>query len=64
MTFYDADAEENQDDLDTWKIVKLPVVQIVDVKEDGTQEWIFQFAPGKLSTRSIDTKIKQLAKGR
>ena len=42
----------------------MPVVQIVDVKDDGTQEMVFQFAPGQWSSRHIDAKIKALDKER
>lgn len=61
---YDADLEENQKELDKWKINMMPVVQIVDVKEDGTQEMIFQFLPGQYAPRHINNKIKALDKER
>lgn len=59
---YDADLPENQKELDSWKINVMPVVQIVDVKEDGTQEVKHQFPPMPLAPRRIDDKIKQLEK--
>lgn len=59
---YDADLKENQKELDEWKINMMPVVQIVDVKDDGTQKVVFQFAPGQWSARHINTKIKALNK--
>lgn len=59
---FDADLKENQKQLDEWKINMMPVVQIVDVKEDGTQEKVFQFPPGQFSSRSIDAKIKEITK--
>lgn len=61
---YDADLKENQKELDEWKINMMPVIQIVDVKDDGTQEKVFQFPPGQFSSRSIDAKIKALNKER
>lgn len=61
---YDADLPENQKELDTWKINMMPVVQIVDVKDDGTQEMVFQFGSGPFSPRAIDIKIKTLNKER
>ncbi len=61
---YDADLKENEKELDGWKINKMPVVQIVDVKDDGTQEFVFQFSPGQWSSRHIDNKIKALNKER
>jgi len=57
---YDADLKENQQELDSWKISMMPVVQIVDVKDDGTQEMVFQFQPGQWAPRYIDNKIKAL----
>jgi len=57
---FDADLKENQKELDQWKINMMPVVQIVDVKDDGTQEKVFQFPPGQFSPRSIESKIKAL----
>ena len=61
---YDADLKENEKELDGWKINMMPVVQIVDVKDDGTQEMVFQFLPGQFSPRHIDNKIKALNKER
>lgn len=61
---FDADLKENQKQLDEWRINSMPVVQIVNVKDDGVQEKVFQFPPGQLSPRSIDAKIKALNKAR
>lgn len=61
---YDADLPENTKELDSWKISSMPVVQIVDVKDDGTQEFIHQFPPGPYSSRIVDAKIKALNKER
>ena len=57
---YDADLPENQEELDEWKIGSTPIVQIVDVKEDGSQEFVHQFPPGAFSVRSINAQIKKL----
>lgn len=62
FVIYDADLPENQKQLDDWKIDAMPVVQIIDQKNDGTTEIVFQFAPGRWSTRSIDAKISELKK--
>ena len=59
---YDADLKENQPQLDLWKINAMPVVQIVKIKEDNNIEMVFQFPPGSLSTRLIETKITELKK--
>ncbi len=61
---YDADLSENTKELDSWKINAMPVVQIVDVKDDGTQEMIYQFSPGEYSPRTINGQIKALNKER
>jgi len=61
---FDADLEENQKELDEWRINTMPVVQIVDVKDDGTQKMVFQFPPAPISPRQIDTQIKILNKQR
>lgn len=61
---YDADEKGNQKELDEWKINVMPVVQIVNVKDDGTQQMVFQFAPGQWSPRHINNKIKALNKER
>lgn len=61
---YDADLKENQKELDSWGINIMPVVQIVDVKDDGTQEKVFQFPPGQFCSRTINAKIKALDKER
>lgn len=61
---YDADLKKNMKELDSWKINVMPVVQIVDVKDDGTQEMIYQFPPGSYSPRIIEGKIKALNKER
>lgn len=61
---YDADLPENTKELDGWKINVMPVIQIVDVKEDGTQETVHQFPPGPYSPRIVDAKIKALNKER
>lgn len=57
---YDGDAKENQRQLDEWKIVEFPVVQIVDA--DGNL--LHQFPKGPLAPRAIDYKMAQLAKKR
>ncbi len=59
---FDADLKENQQELDSWKISKMPVIQIVDVQDDGTQEMVFQFPPGPYASRHINNKIKALNK--
>ena len=61
---YDADLPENTKELDSWKINNMPVIQIVDVKENGTQEMIHQFPPGPYCARIINAKIKALNKKR
>jgi len=61
---YDADLKENTKELDSWGIDMMPVVQVVDVKDDGTQEKVFQFPPGQFSPRIINAKIKALDKER
>lgn len=61
---YDADLPENTKELDDWKINAMPVIQIVDVKENGTQEMIHQFPPGPFSPRIVNAKIKALNKER
>ncbi len=59
---YDADLKEHTEQLDKWKIDKMPVVQIVDVKEDGTEEFVSQLAQGRWSARYIDGKIAEIKK--
>ncbi len=58
---YDADAEENQKQLDAWRISSMPVVQIVDVKEDGSQELIEQMPAGRIKPRTLCMRIKILS---
>ena len=58
---FDADLKENQKQLDEWKIDAMPIVQIVDVKEDGTEIKVYQYPPGRWATRQIDDKIKALS---
>lgn len=52
-SLYNADLEENQDELDEWKISSLPTVQIVK----GTKI-IFQFAGGTVSIKAITQILK------
>lgn len=59
---YDADDQKNQKELDEWRISSMPVVQIIDIKEDGTIKKLWQFPSGQISPRSIRTKIKMLEK--
>lgn len=55
-TVFDADAEENQDQLDKWYIDDMPVVQIVD--ESGNVK--VQFPPGKQRIQWINFKMEQI----
>lgn len=61
---YSIHDKKNRADLKKWRIVNLPVVQIVDVKEDGSVEMVFQFQAGLIPPQAIGTKIKGLRKGR
>jgi len=54
---YDADLPENQEQLDTWKIDAMPVVQIIDDEDDN--KVVHQFPPGRYSPRVINAKIKE-----
>ncbi|MHA2279375.1 MAG: hypothetical protein ACXAC5_00580 [Promethearchaeota archaeon] len=57
---YDADLKENQEELNKWKVDMMPVVQIVD--DEAEFKVVHQFPPGRWSTRSINAKVKALAK--
>jgi len=57
-TVYDADDPANQDQLDEWKVEKMPVIQLVD----NMDQVKFQFSPGTFSPRAINFKIAQLKK--
>ena len=54
---YDADDPDNQNQLDEWGILDMPVVQLVD-----NQKILFQFAPGTFSPRAINHKISTISK--
>lgn len=56
---YDADDDNNQDQLDSWGINEMPVVQIVQNK-DNKDIIKFQFGPGSPSPRAINIKIEQI----
>lgn len=59
---YDADAAENQQQLDDWKVDILPVVQIIDQKEDGSVAMLHQFRAGRIIIRELNTKMAELKK--
>lgn len=56
---YDGDADENQDELDHWKVDVFPVVQIISRDEDGKVEVEFQFPPGKMPVARMIDPIKE-----
>ena len=56
---YDGDAEENQKQLDEWKVFEFPVVQIVD-----GDAILYQFPHGNFKIKSIMHKMSQLQKGK
>ncbi len=56
---YDADAPENQKELDDWGIDDLPVIQIVQ-RTDESDVVKFQFPPGTYSVRAINHKTTQI----
>lgn len=58
FSIYDADATENQDELDKWNIDELPVVQITDENNNVK----FQFPPGTFSPRNLNYKMQEIAK--
>ncbi len=55
---YDADDPAHQEQLDEWKVEKMPVIQLVD--DAGSVK--YQFSPGTFSPRAINYKIAQLEK--
>jgi hypothetical protein len=57
---YDADLQENQEQLDKWKVNMMPVIQIVD--DEAEFKVVHQFPPGRWSIKSINAKINALAK--
>lgn len=57
FVIFDADAEENQQQLDAWYIDDMPVVQIV---QPETNIVLYQFPPGKQKVSIIQFKINQL----
>ena len=59
---YSADDKENQEELDKWQISSMPVVQIVEHQEDS-DVLRFQFLPGMISSRAIETKKKRMKRG-
>jgi len=59
---YDADLDENSEQLDKWKITSMPVVQIVEHQDNGDSVVMHQFVPGQISTRAIETKKSMIAK--
>ena len=60
-TLYDADCDENQNQLDKWGIHEMPVVQIVQ-RKDNKDIVKFQFGPGSPSPRAINIKLEQMRK--
>ena len=52
---YDADAPENQKQLDAWKIINMPVVQIVDEKGKKLE----QFRWGRVIPETIRRHMKK-----
>ena len=56
---YDADAPENQKQLDEWKVDDCPVIQIVERTERG-EVVRYQFPPGSYSVRAIKYKMAKL----
>ena len=57
---YDADAPGNQEELDEWKIEKMPVVQIVEIKDNRERIVRYQFSSGTFCAKVINYKIKQI----
>ena len=58
---FDGDDPSNVPQLDAWLITKFPVVQIVEIMEDGSRVVRTQWPQGQaVGTRFIDFKIKQL----
>lgn len=53
---YDADAEENQKQLDEWNVDEVPVVHIL--ADDG--KILHPFPPGSFSVRAINHQIDRL----
>ena len=56
-TVYDADAEENESQLDDWEIVDMPVVHIVDL---DTGKIMHPFQPGRITIFSLRMKIDSI----
>ena len=56
---YDADDPKNQKQLDEWRVEKMPVVQIVEIKKDEVIVR-YQFASGTYSPRMINYKKSQI----
>jgi len=52
---YDGDAEENQEQLDAWKVEEFPVIQLLD--NDGKLH--YQFPPGAVAPRVIEAQIRR-----
>ncbi len=61
---YDADAKANQKQLDEWRITNMPVVQIIENKDNGDPIVWFQFGPGQVSPRAIEVKKTMVMKQR
>lgn len=58
---FDADDNANSAQLDAWLITKFPVVQIVEIMDNGTRVVKSQWPQGQdPPVRWIDFKIKQL----
>ena len=59
---FDANAKENQKQLDVWRITNMPVVQIIEHQEDAEVVVLFQFGSGQISPRAIEVKKKMVQK--
>jgi len=54
-------AEGNKEDLDKWRIIDIPIVQLVD--ETGRVHFQFKYVQQGWSPRAIKHKIKEIEKG-
>ena len=61
---FDANAKENQKQLDVWRITNMPVVQIIEHQEDAEVVVLFQFGFGQISPRVLNRTIKIILKKR
>jgi len=61
FVFMDANDKEHRDEFNQWSVHELPVVQIVE-KKDDKHSLRFQFQPGPVSSRVVKYRMSEIIK--